>query len=113
MSDRAKMDANVADLRLKAAQEVYKAACRNSVEEHLVVSFEDAFDQATYDSLSDPNSRAHDLTPLATDLVQFVMWLREDTDYFSGPDLDISFPKVSDPDFYEVLADNAIIYTGE
>lgn len=101
------------NLRLKAAQEVYKAACRNRVEEKIVVSYEDAFDQATYDSLSDPKSQAQDLAPFATDLVAFVMWLREDTDYFSGPDLDIAFPKVSDPDFYEVLADNAIIYTGE
>lgn len=51
--------------------------------------------------------------PLTTDLVAFVVWLRENTDFFGGPNLDIHFPKATDPQFYEVLAQNALLYTEE
>jgi hypothetical protein len=51
--------------------------------------------------------------PLTTDMVQFVVWLRENTDFFSGPDLDIKFPRADDPKFHEVLAHLALLYTEE
>lgn len=55
------------------------------------------------------NNRA----PLTTDLVQFVMYLRKNTDFFSGPNLDIKYPEASDPEFYEALIVNALLYTEE
>jgi hypothetical protein len=55
------------------------------------------------------NNRA----PLTTDLVMFVMDLRENTDFFNGPNLDQHFPEADDPDFYEVLVQNALLYTEE
>jgi hypothetical protein len=54
-----------------------------------------------------------DSVPLTRDLVQFVYWLRKHTDFFSGPNLDMHFPDVNNPDFDDVLGDLAIIYTGE
>lgn len=55
------------------------------------------------------NNRA----PLTTDLFTFVYWLRKNTDFFSGPDLNCTFPDADSPEFYEVLAQNALLYTEE
>ena len=54
-----------------------------------------------------------DQVPLSIDLVAFVIWLRETTDFFSGPDLDLHYPKADDVSFTSVLADHALAYTGE
>ena len=60
-----------------------------------------------------PGVLTEDDVPMATDLVQFVMWLRDSTDFFSGPDLDLHYPKADSPEFTEVLAQLALEYTGE
>jgi hypothetical protein len=57
----------------------------------------------------DGTSRA----PLTTDLVAFVVWLRENSDFFSGPNLDQHFPSANDPSFHEVLSHLALLYTEE
>ena len=54
-----------------------------------------------------------DQLPLSIDLVQFVMWLRKDTDFFSGPDLNLHYPKWDSKEFAEVLAELVLEYTGE
>ena len=54
-----------------------------------------------------------DYAPLAIDLVTWTIWLRSNTDFFSGPDLDLHYPKADSPEFLGVLAQNALIYTGE
>jgi hypothetical protein len=51
--------------------------------------------------------------PLTTDLVTFVLWLREHTDFFSGPNLDLHYPQATDPAFHETLAQLALLYTEE
>jgi hypothetical protein len=74
--------------------------------------------QASEEELTDLAFKAvkvedRDEAPLAIDLVRFVLWLRNNTDFFSGPDLDVNFPHHHDPNFYEVLGENALTYTGE
>lgn len=54
-----------------------------------------------------------DEVPMALDLVQFVLWLRSSSDFFSGPGLDQHHPRHEEADFYEVLAELALEYTGE
>lgn len=54
-----------------------------------------------------------DQVPLAIDLTEFVLWLRHNSDFFSGPNLDIHYPEHNSPDFTDVLGELAIIYTGE
>jgi hypothetical protein len=54
-----------------------------------------------------------DQIPLTIDLVTFVMWLRDSSDFFSGPELTFHFPKVDEESFNRVLADLALQYTGE
>jgi hypothetical protein len=60
-----------------------------------------------------PETVTDDEVPLTMDLVTFVMWLRHNSDFFSGPDLNQHHPKFDDPQFAEVLADLALDYTGE
>src|SRR5450756_2032313 len=54
-----------------------------------------------------------DSIPLSIDLIQFVLWLRHNSDFFSGPNLDIHYPEYNSPEFTDVLGELAIIYTGE
>lgn len=66
--------------------------------------------------IKDPDRGSFDVqdsAPLAVDLVTWTIWLRENTDFFSGPDLDLHYPKGDTPEFLGVLAQNALIYTGE
>jgi hypothetical protein len=59
-----------------------------------------------------PESISSDEIPLTTDLVAFVIWLRKNSDFFSGPNLDIHFPQADSPEFTDVLGQLAVIYTG-
>ena len=54
-----------------------------------------------------------DGAPMTLDLVRFVIWMRVNTDYFGGPNLDIEFPEATSFEFLEVLVQNALLYTGE
>lgn len=60
-----------------------------------------------------PEDMSEDDAPLALVLLSFVHYLRKNTDFFSGPDLDCHFPDADSPEFYEVLAVEALQYTGE
>jgi len=51
--------------------------------------------------------------PLAIDLMAWTLWLRDSTDFFSGPNLDLQFPNYNDASFTRTLASNALHYTGE
>ena len=86
--------------RDRALKAVYDAAVRQflEVKEKVPLPDTDAF---------------QDWYPLTTDLVTFVIWLRHNSDFFSGPDLDFHFPWEYDPVFTDVLADLALVYTGE
>jgi hypothetical protein len=67
----------------------------------------------TPEDMLDKEVEGQNRAPLATDLVTFVIWLRKHTDFFSGPELNLHYPEATSPEFLEVLALNALIYTGE
>lgn len=99
---------DIDDIKALAEKVTYEAGCREQAGE-LGLSYEKVFDEKTANTPKD----LHDLMPLSIDLVQFVLWLRDSSDFFGGPNLDQHYPKATDPGFYEVLADLAITYTGE
>jgi hypothetical protein len=106
---------SIEGIRNLALDAVYKADVQDEYDEMIITELER---QLAMQKAGTPEARVlmQEHCALTVDLVQFVLWLRKDTDFFDtvvALDDDGRFPKWDEEKFHGVLAQNAIIYTGE